>query len=123
MKQSQNLFCAKTLYLFVFIGILAVVFMICGCAGPKPQVKPAVTRDSRITEEDVVEDRRTQQQLPADQEQMNQPLPEIGSEPQTQSEAPIVNEPPQRQPRRIIWRDKKGSTKNWRLDNSEGKEQ
>ncbi|AFM27652.1 hypothetical protein Desti_5042 [Desulfomonile tiedjei DSM 6799] len=84
---------------YVRLGIIcAVLAGIASCAGPKPQTRTP-EESSRIKEEDLTTPRTQPEQYPADPSQVT-PVPQGGS--------PPAIDPGSRQPRKFIFRDRKG---------------
>lgn len=83
----------------VRLGMVCALLMgIASCAGPKPQTRTP-EESSRIKEEDLITPRTQPEQYPADPSQVT-PVPQEG--------LPPIVDPGSRQPRKFIFRDRKG---------------
>lgn len=104
-ESKGSLMFSKLVMLVCSVALIGL----CGCSG-KVADKTAPSHEPRIVEEDLPDSRAPQ--TPRDQEP---PPPVImgGPEGSLPGEVPPSAGPGMRQPRRYIWKDKKGSERGW----------
>jgi hypothetical protein len=104
---------------FILILIFSVSMWTSGCSRVTPQTK-SVPAEPKIHEEDIREQGPAAPRIEESQPQYS-PAPFPGSNPGTLDQPPVGGEAGPKQPRRFIWRDKKGS-KSWESPLNESSE-